>query len=367
MIMMAGSSLALAQSSVSICNGSFAQLPVPDLPSRGCVVETQQVLEDEKIRQAYSADVVDRRYILYVPENLPKRPVPVVFAFHGQGVNAEAFALFNTRNSFERLADEHKFIVVYPNALPHTPGFGGPPPADGFGHPGAFQGCFSPHSKEGVDVLFTKQILRELKTAGLSIDRRRIYATGFSGGGGMAVLLAMEAPQLVAAIAVVAPLPFHKDPVWSLNCNLHPKIGTVPMAIVAGTADLVIPYNYTQVTDNFFYPGMEAFRDSWLEVMGLPSKPIISFDLPNTVSDDAYEPVAGISDSYLELEVYFKDFKTAPLLFYRAVGMGHDWPHPIPNHPSIWPTLGKNNQDIDFAEHAWQFFSWQRPRAKRSR
>jgi len=73
---------------------------------------------------------------------------------------------------------------------------------------GFLQGCFLEHSGEGVDVTYVRRILDQLETE-LKIDRSRVFATGLSAGGGMSFQLALEAPDLVAAIAPVAGLPFN--------------------------------------------------------------------------------------------------------------------------------------------------------------
>ena len=87
---------------LEICDGEFAEIPTPDTPSGGCVVETHQVFTDQAIIDAYSMDVATRRYIVYAPQKLPKRkPVPVVFVYHGHSVNAESVALYDTRNQFD--------------------------------------------------------------------------------------------------------------------------------------------------------------------------------------------------------------------------------------------------------------------------
>ena len=44
------------------------------------------------------------------------------------------------------------------------------------------------------------------------------------------------------------------------------------------------------------------------------------------------------------------------LWYYKAVGMGHWWPNPVQIWPGLWDRFGKTNQDIDFADQAWEFF-----------
>jgi poly(3-hydroxybutyrate) depolymerase len=36
--------------------------------------------------------------------------------------------------------------------------------------------------------------------------------------------------------------------------------------------------------------------------------------------------------------------------------MGHGWPNPVQIWSRLWHLFGKTNQDIDFADQAWEFF-----------
>jgi poly(3-hydroxybutyrate) depolymerase len=42
--------------------------------------------------------------------------------------------------------------------------------------------------------------------------------------------------------------------------------------------------------------------------------------------------------------------------YYEAEGMGHRWPNPKQTWSGLWEKFGKTNQDIDFADQAWEFF-----------
>jgi poly(3-hydroxybutyrate) depolymerase/soluble P-type ATPase len=219
------------------------------------VVTFRQRLTDLDTIAALAATEVERRYLVYAPANLPNRPAPVVLVFPGYSSSAEGIAYYDTHTRFETLADRDGFIVVYGNGLP-TP----PSPREHASIPkgGFLSGCMARHAGEGVDVSYVRQILDQLG-AELPIDRARIYATGFSAGGGMSFDLALEAPDLVAAIAPVAPLPFLPTGGWLLHC--HPQAGhdSISIAMVAATDDPFITYGgggsreYPQAR----YPGME--------------------------------------------------------------------------------------------------------------
>jgi polyhydroxybutyrate depolymerase len=321
---------------------------MPGLPgekqSRGCVAT---------FRQRVGATDRERRYLVYAPATLPAGPVPVVLVFPGYTSNAEAAALYYTHTRFETLADSDGFVVVYGNGLPDRPS-PREPPADPKG--GFLQGCLLPHEGEGIDVSYVRRIVDDLARE-LPIDCSRIYATGLSAGGGMVLELALEAPDLVAAIAPVAPLPFQPSGPWLHSC--HPREGheRIPIAMLAATNDAFVSYGAGGSPEypDARYPGMEATRDAWLAVLGLSGPPAID-ELPDTVPDDSYEPATGRTSSTVVRQRYGPAPDGRELWFYEAVGAGHAWPSRTQLWPGVWPRFGKTNQDIDFADEAWAFF-----------
>ena len=341
---------------LGICDANPIILDAPPgaKQSRGCIVNYTQTITDPAYIEQFGTDTVERRYLVYAPKNLPQTPVPVVFMFPGKGTNAESAAYYMAQTRFETLADRDGFVVVYGNGLPFVRNG---ETQDGWMESGGdFLGCFLEHSGEGIDVQYVREILDQLETE-LNIDRTRVYATGISAGGGLSFQLAMEAPDLVAAVAPVAGLPFQPAGTWLFNCNVHPDNGTVPMAMLAATADYFISYQpggSAQYPDAQ-YPGMEETRDVWLSAMGITGAPtFVSF--PDTVKTDSYQPQSGVKDSYVELYKYPSGTLGAEFWYYKAVGAGHWWPNPTQMYYTLWATYGKTNQDIDFADQAWAFF-----------
>jgi polyhydroxybutyrate depolymerase len=326
----------------------------PGVPqSRGCVATFTQELSDPATIRWVGANQARRRYLVYAPANLPAKPVPVVFVFPGYSASAEGAAFYYTHGSFERLADRDGFIVVYGNGLPNAlpPGEKPAMPAGGF-----LKGCLADHGAEGVDVTYVRLILDQLSTE-LRIDRSRVYATGLSAGGGMAFQLALEAPDLVAAIAPVAGLPFQPSGPWLHHCHPRPGYERVSIAMLAATHDRFISYapggspEYPAAA----YPGMEQTRDAWLAALQIRGAPVVD-RFPDLVQGDSHTPHTGLTTSTIERFRYPPGPAGQELWFYKAEGMGHWWPHPTPMWPGLWERFGKANQDIDFAEEVWAFF-----------
>ena len=141
---------------------------------------------------------------------------------------------------------------------------------------GFLQGCLAAHSGEGVDVDYVRRIVDQLASE-LNIDRARVYATGLSAGGGMAFELALEAPDLVAAIAPVAGIPFQPSGPWVLSCHPKPGHERVSIAMLAATNDRFISYvpGGSPEYPMAHYPGMEQTRDAWLAALGIHGSPAV--------------------------------------------------------------------------------------------
>ncbi|ACY99383.1 putative lipoprotein [Thermomonospora curvata DSM 43183] len=195
-----------------------------------------------------------RQYRLRVPPRLaggrwrdgrPARPLPLVVAMHGGAANA---AQMERLSGFNRVADREGVLVAYPEGFMFSwnAGF-----------------CCGPAKlANSDDVGFVTELVRTLTEAGLA-DRRRVYATGFSNGAGMAYRLACEAPGTFAAIGVVAAAMAMK------RCDPAPT----SVLIMHGTADRNVPYHgggRRDFNDSRPFPPVSHAVDYWRKVNGLP-------------------------------------------------------------------------------------------------
>lgn len=131
----------------------------------------------------YTIDVggLRRRYLLYVPENLPHgQNVPLILMFHGSGNLA---AHMPGLTGFDCYAETEHFIIAYPQGM-------GRRWNDGRGD------CATD------DLAFVRLLLDQLARS-YPIDVRRVYAAGFSNGGFFVNRLACELGDRIAAVAAV--------------------------------------------------------------------------------------------------------------------------------------------------------------------
>lgn len=130
-----------------------------------------------------------RRYWLYVPASVEgQKNVPVVFSLHGRYGNDNPNDA--GKPLFTSLANEKKFIVVYPQ------GRNGGDEKDKAAYPGDWYKPFGNGTgweatgKENADTKFIKAIVDEIKTvynsnSNISVDPKKFYLCGFSMGGMM--------------------------------------------------------------------------------------------------------------------------------------------------------------------------------------
>jgi polyhydroxybutyrate depolymerase len=140
----------------------------------------------------HTADGRDRTAHLYVPATLPAdRPVPLLVAMHG-GVGSGT--QFEATTGFDHLADEHGFVVVYPDGI----GIG--PAGDKLRTWNAGV-CCGPAAKNNVDdVAFLRDLVTTISKS-QHIDRDRVFATGHSNGMIMAYRLLCDASDVFVAAA----------------------------------------------------------------------------------------------------------------------------------------------------------------------
>jgi polyhydroxybutyrate depolymerase len=196
--------------------------PAEPAPSPGCGRPAPASAGTSTKHEVTSAGLT-RSYLLHLPRGyVPASATPVVLAFHG-GTSRPAPTILEQmeqETGLSALADQRAFIVVYPRST--TTGEG----VTGWNIGGKDNPTVD-------DVGFVNDVLDQLD-ASLCVDKRRIYATGFSSGGGLIGLLACRSAVRIAAFAAVSGAFF----TTSAPCN---PSRPVPILEFHGTSDKV-PY-----------------------------------------------------------------------------------------------------------------------------
>jgi poly(hydroxyalkanoate) depolymerase family esterase len=141
----------------------------------------------------FRSDAGARAYKLYVPARLSSTPMPLVVMLHGCTQSADDFAAGTQMN---RLAEEHGFLVVYPEQAPNANG-------------SKCWNWFKAHDqlRDGGEPSLIAGITREIAEK-YPVDARRIYVAGLSAGAAMAVILGETYPELYAAVGAHSGLPY---------------------------------------------------------------------------------------------------------------------------------------------------------------
>lgn len=153
----------------------------------------------------------DRHFILTVPDNYdPDQAWPVIFSFHGKDDTA-----YHNRSYTD--LDKAEAFIIYGEGV------------DAYWSP-------APYATTTLDqdVNYLRQALDSVQEK-YHVDDSRVYATGFSNGGGFVAMLACQATDMVAGVASVAGAYYDAD---FTDCSTTP----VPVLTIHGTDDQVKKY-----------------------------------------------------------------------------------------------------------------------------
>lgn len=270
-----------------------------------------------------------RSYAFYAPPNLASG-APLVLALHGSMGNAEQMRR-STGYGFERLADRHGFVLAYPEGYDHH-----------------WNDCRKKASftarRLGIDdVGYLRALVARFRSE-YGVDSTRIYAVGVSNGGHMIYRLALEAPDLVLAVAAVAAnLPAAE------NMECTPVRGRTSVLILNGTADPINPYDGGDVT-------LFGFGNRGRVVSAHESAAY--FARRNGITDPpTTEALAQPEGSATSAErTVWSSAAGAEVRLYTIRNGGHTIPQPHARFPRI---LGRTHTALDGPAEIWRFFARQ--------
>jgi polyhydroxybutyrate depolymerase len=276
---------------------------------------------------------LDRQYTVHIPPRYDgKTSLPVVIMLHGGGGTGKAADI---ETGWSSKADQAGFIAVFPEALSPDPS-----------RPGSFarnpqlwndgSDRFYPGREAPDDVMFINALLDDL-FARFTVDRRRIFVTGFSNGASLCFRLGGELSSRIAAIAPVA------GSSWREPLRLERPI---PVLYITGTADPLnplqggVPKLATSGSDQVRgkpKPPVREFIAQWTRALGCPATP------------------RGITEANsVRTEIYGPGREGVEFVYITVEGLGHTWA----GGESLLPEfmVGSQSDKIKATDVIWEFF-----------
>jgi len=282
-----------------------------------------------------------REFRYFVPP-IPGEERAVVLLFHPGGANMNTVfgKKANGANRWEDLAESEGFFLVIPNGTNLKTG-------EGRGGPLYWNDCRPQTELKGKraktdDVSFVRKVVSELHQK-VEVDTSRVYATGTGEGGMMALRLAFEAPELVAAIAAVNS---------SIPLNTHCKRSKipVPMLLMNGTKDEVFPWTGGQLDGRHgllaSIPKMRLFLTRYNRV---EKEEQVSRDLSDKNPEDGCT---------VKRQFFPGSSVGADVCLFTIEGGGHTVPSiKYPQSKRQRRKNGNQSNDLEMAVEVWHFLS----------
>ena len=267
---------------------------------------------------------LDRLVVVYLPDRLarPGNRAPAVLTLHGSQSSAVEQL---DRSQLEGAADADGFVLAAPQgALPAPPGYRWFVPY--------VTGPTGPDDEQFlIDVV-------DYLAGEACVDTRRVYATGYSGGGRMVSAFACDHPDRTAALIPVAGLRAGA-PTSDGAGGYLPDLATctpsrpVPVLAFAGTADPVNPFAGGGAP--YWGYGYAAAAARWA---------VLNSCRPAPITRQITEHVSTIS--------YRACKANADVVLYVIEGGGHTWP----GSTAFWPPeLGPVTTEIAANDIIWSF------------
>jgi polyhydroxybutyrate depolymerase len=284
----------------------------------GCMLPPSHEMEFEGEHRFYD--------VRLPPDYSGTHPLPAVVVLHGGGGSASRTERIT---GWTELAAEAGFLVIYPEGV------------DSYWNDGR-KTRYSRAARNDVNDVGYLDAVIDIVAQHYPIDPKRIYFTGVSNGGIMALRYATERPERVAAVsAISAQLPD------SLAHVSHPGFA-VPAMFVFGTDDGLVPYEGGAIeilsTERGAVLGAEESARVWAEWNGCATPPTENL-LPDLVPNDGTET---------DIITYGACREEAEVVLYRVRGGGHG----LPGGHVEWPAslFERTSHDLDSVAESLKFF-----------
>lgn len=269
-----------------------------------------------------------RTYRVHLPPAYSSvKPLPMVIVVHGAFDTAKGMERVT---GFSELADQERFIAVYPNGMGIL-GF--------LQHWNAGHCCGKAAADELDDVGYLARVIEDVCTR-LAVDRRRIYMVGFSNGGMIVHRFAAERGDLLTAAAPLAATgggqANEAHPIW----HIPTPVSALPLLTIHGMKDLHVPFEGGKApqgeAERRYWP-VQRTLDVWIRRNGCDQQPTVHRQHEGAVVVTTWSNCRQGAD----------------VVRYQLEDWGHDWPG-----AGFTSDLAPENplHGFDAARIVWDFF-----------
>lgn len=282
---------------------------------------------------------IDRKFYIHSPvlsaaEQKLNKSIPLIIGLHGGGSSVNDF-IRDAKQGFIKIANRENVLIVYPEGIEKHWNDGN--------RSCCGTGKCRLRSENIDDVGFISDIINFM-IHGHNADKSRVYICGVSAGGLMAYRLALEIPEQIAAIGVVAST-MHIDHEL-MTTRLKTK-RPVSVMLMNGTADKVMPWEGGQLAAFLKFGMLKPTPwtvNYWCIHNGCKT-PTKRIDLPNKHWFDGCRAYK---------EVYKGGREDTEVVLFGLEGGGHTWPDGAKSPVQF--LVGRVCRDVNGCEEFWSFF-----------
>jgi polyhydroxybutyrate depolymerase len=243
-------------------------------------------------------------------------PAPLVIAMHGFLGTPKSM---RSKTSFDKLARHNRFVVAYVSGVKRRWNDG------------------RSKSSKVDDVGYLSAFIKELVSLKIA-DPSAIFMAGHSNGGGMAMRMACDVPDMIAGVSVVAT----KVP-QNYTCDTGKA---TPAIFVYGTMDPISPHE-----------GRPA--GSRLGATLSAQDSLKTWSVRNKCRHSSAVHSIDRKDDGTKATIFQYSGCTEPMQYVEIEGHGHAWPGAGPRLERV---QGPTTQEVDAARLSWLFFEGLVPR-----
>lgn len=267
----------------------------------------------------YNGPAGSRPYFVYTPANYQVgTAVPLVVMLHGCTQTAPDFAAGTQMN---QVADQHNFIVVYPQQISSANSYG----------------CWNWYlpanqSRESGEPAIIAGIVQEVEqaTTQWTIDTQRVYVAGISAGAALSVILGVTYPDIFAAIGVHAGFEYQAATSYNSLLSASRRGGPDPLQQgqfaykTMGTLARVVPTIVFQGTSDYIVRKINGDQviQQWMQTNTLASNGTYTADFNNPTSTENGQVPNGRSYTVYQ----WNDSNGNEVQeYWQVTNLGHAW------------------------------------------